>query len=100
MIFTDGKKQPGYYETARIDEKSTQYTTIFTSVFIEPGVDIITLPANDGSNYLAIEEAHATTNIITGVSGGTGSEVYPIIFNNGAIHEVDKVLKVEELEIR
>ena len=100
MIFTDGKKQAAYYETARIDEKSTQFTTIFTSVYIKPGFDIITLLANDGSNYLEIEEAGNTTNIITGVSRGTGSEVYPILYNNGVIHEVDKVLKVEELEIK
>ncbi len=100
MIFTDGKKQKGYYETARIDEKSTQYTTIFTSLYITPGIDIIDIPGKDGSIYVEIEEAGKATNILTGVSKGTGQEVFPVLYNNGVIHEIDKVLKVEELDIR
>ncbi len=100
MIFTDGKKQKGYFETARIDEKSTQYTTVFTSMYINPGIDIIDIPGKDGSNYVEIEEADKTTNILTGVNNGTGQEVFPIMYNNGVIHRIDKVLKVEELDIR
>jgi len=100
MIFTDGKKQSAFYETTRIDEKSTQYTTIFTSMYIKPGLDIIQIPKKDGSVYVEIEEADKTTNILTGVSRGTGQEVFPILYNNGVIHEIDKVLKVEELDIR
>ncbi len=100
MIFTDGRKQAEYYETTRIDEKSTQYTTIFTSMYIKPGVDIIDIPGKDGSNYVEIEEADKTTNILTGVNKGTGQEVFPILYNNGVIHEIDKVLKVEEMNIR
>ena len=100
MIFTDGRKEKAYYETARIDEKSTQYTTIFTSIYINPGVDIIEIPKKDGTSYVEIEEADKTTNILTGVTRGTGQEVFPILYNNGVIHEIDKVLKVEELDIR
>ncbi len=100
MIFTDGRKQEGYYETTRIDEKSTQYTTIFTSMYIKPSVDIISITGKDGSNYVEIEEANKTTNILTGVNKGTGTEVFPILYNNGVIHEINKVLKVEELDIR
>jgi uncharacterized surface protein with fasciclin (FAS1) repeats len=100
MIFTDGKKEKRYYETSRIDEKSTQYTTVFTQIYINPGIDIIDIPKKDGSIYVEIEEADNTTNILTGVSRGTGQEVYPILYNNGVIHEIDKVLKVEELDIR
>ncbi len=100
MIFTDGKKQQGYYETSRIDEKSTQYTTVFTSFYIKPGIDIIDIPGKDGSNYVEIEEADKTTNILAGVNKGTGQEVFPVLYNNGVIHQIDKVLKVEELDIR
>ncbi len=100
MIFTDGKKQKNYYETARIDEKSTQYTTIFTSLYIKPGIDIIEIPKKDGTNYTVVEEADNTSNILTGVSKGTGQEVFPVLYNNGVIHAIDKVLKVEELDIR
>ncbi len=100
MIFTDGKKQQAYYETARIDERSTQYTTVFTSMYIKPGLDMIQIPRKDGSSYVEFEEADETTNILTGVTGGTGQEVFPIMYNNGVIHEIDKVLNVEELDIR
>ncbi len=100
MIFTDGKKQNAFYETARIDEKSTQYTNIYTSIFIKPGIDIIEIPKKDGTIYVEVEEADKTTNIITGVTRGTGQEVFPILYNNGVLHEIDKVLKVEELDIR
>jgi hypothetical protein len=100
MIFTDGKRPAGYYETARIDEKSTQYTTIFTSINIRPGLDIIEIPKKDGNNYVTVVEAGSTTNILTGVTRGTGQEVFPILYNNGVIHSIDKVLKVEELDIK
>lgn len=98
MIFTDGKQPQQYYETARIDESSTEYTTNYTRMFIKPGVDYIDIPALDGSNYVEVVEADGTTNIITGVSEGTGQEVFPILYNNGVVHEIDKVLKVEELD--
>jgi uncharacterized surface protein with fasciclin (FAS1) repeats len=100
MIFTDGKKEKRYYETSRIDEKSTQYTTVFTQIYINPGIDVINIPQKDGNIYVEIEEADNTTNILTGVSRGTGQEVYPILYNNGVVHEIDKVLKVEVLDIR
>lgn len=98
MIFTDGKKQKGYYETARIDEKSTQYTTVFTSIYIRPGLDVIEIQGKNGNNYVAVAEADNTTNILTGVTRGTGQEVFPLLYNNGVIHAIDKVLKVEELD--
>jgi hypothetical protein len=100
MIFTDGKKQSAFYETARIDEKSTSYTTFYTSVYIKPGIDKIDIPRKDGSNYVEIEEADKKTNLFTGVTRGTGQEVFPILYNNGVIHEIDKVLRVEELDIK
>jgi uncharacterized surface protein with fasciclin (FAS1) repeats len=100
MIFTDGKKPKSYYETTRIDEKSTSYTVIYTSVYIKPGIDIIDIPKKDGSVYVEVVEADKKTNLLTGVARGTGQEVYPILYNNGVIHEIDKVLKVEELDIR
>lgn len=100
MIFTDGKEEAAYYETTRKDERSTQYTTIYTFFRIEPGIDMISIPGNNGSNYIQIEEADSVNNIITGVTRGTGSEVYPIQYNNCVIHEVDKVLLVQELDTR
>ena len=100
MIFTDGKKGTGYYETARIDEKSTAYTKVYTSIYLTLGIDLITIPSKEGSVYAEIAEADNTTNIITGVSRGTGLEAFTIMYNNGVIHVTDKVLFPESVTIR
>lgn len=98
LIFTDGSSQSGYYETARQDERSTEYTKIFTQVYVNTGIDVIELPTNNGENYVEIVEAGGSTNILTAVSLGTGQEVYPVLYNNAVIHEIDKVLNIDELD--
>ena len=97
LIFTDGNKPAGYYETARIDEKSTAYTTIFTKIYINPGIDVIEVPDKTGGNYLTIPESDKT-NMISGRRLGDGSEAFPNIISNAIIHEIDKVLLFEELD--
>lgn len=98
MIFTDGKKSAKYYETARIDEKSTAFTTVYTKMYVKPGIDVIDILAKDGSNYVEVVEDGTTTNVITGVSGGTGQEAFPILYNNGVVHKINKVLNTLELD--
>ncbi len=100
MIFTDASSNPGYYETTRIDEKSTEYTKFYTKIYINPGVDVIGIPKKNGENYVEVVEADDVTNIITAVNLGTGQEVFPVMFNNAVIHEIDKVLKIEELDTK
>jgi uncharacterized surface protein with fasciclin (FAS1) repeats len=99
IIFTDGKKQGGYYETARKDEKSTAYTTIFTKIRINPGIDYIEFLDKQGNNYVTINES-PNTNIITARNLGTGTEAYPMIISNAVIHEIDKVLLVNQLDTK
>jgi uncharacterized surface protein with fasciclin (FAS1) repeats len=99
IIFTDGNKAANYYETARVDEKSTTYTTIYTKIYINPGYDIINIPDKSGNNYLTINES-AVTNLITGRNLGEGVETYPNILSNSVIHEINKVLLFEELDTR
>lgn len=98
IIFTDGKKSSGYYETTRIDEKSTEYSKYFTNIYIQPGIDVINIPTKDGSNYVEINEEDGTTNLLTGIVTGEGNDIFNNMFNNGVIHEVDKVLILEELD--
>lgn len=97
LMFTDGKMQAGYYETTRVDEKSTTYTTIYTKLLIEPGIDQINFPDKQGANYLTVNES-AKTNIITARALGTGTPAYPMILSNAVIHEIDKVLLFNELD--
>jgi uncharacterized surface protein with fasciclin (FAS1) repeats len=100
MIFTDGKQNEGFYETARIDEKSTEFTVVFTSIYLKPGIDKIEIPAKESGVYTDVTESDGTTNIITGVSLGTGQEAFPVMYNNGVIHVTGKVLFPEAVNIR
>lgn len=97
LIFTDGNKPAGYYETSRIDEKSTTYTRIFTKIHINPGIDVINITHETGGNYLSIPESDRT-NQISGRRLGDGTEVFPNIVSNAIIHEIDQVLLFEELD--
>lgn len=100
LIFTDGSKNPGYYETTRVDEKSTQYTTSFTQIYIDPVPDLIQIKGADGSVYAEIPESELA-NVFAGVVV-TDDDDEMLIFNNvlinGVVHEIDKVLMVDEID--
>ncbi len=97
MIFTDGNTESGYYETTRVDEKSTTYTTVYTKLHVYSGYDVITIPDKQGFNYLSIPES-SKTNIVAARNMGEGTEAYPIILSNAVIHEIDRVLIFNEVD--
>lgn len=100
LIFTDGNRPAGYYETTRIDEKSTPFTTLYTKIMVNPGVDVIHIPDKNGADFLLVPESE-TSNIITSRSladDDTGQEVYPNIITSAVIHVVDKVLMINDLD--
>jgi uncharacterized surface protein with fasciclin (FAS1) repeats len=99
IIFTDGKKPSGYYETARISEASSQYATYYTRINISPGTDVIRIMAKDGSVFTEIQES-PRANIILARNLGTGNETIKNIITNGVIHEIDKVLKFSDLDTK
>ncbi|MFY9153394.1 MAG: fasciclin domain-containing protein [Prolixibacteraceae bacterium] len=100
LIFTDGNRQEGYYETARVDEKSTPYSTVYTSIRIKPGIDKITIPSLTGNMDIVINES-AKTNILTARNlSTTGSEAYTNSINNGVIHEIKQVLRYELVDTK
>jgi uncharacterized surface protein with fasciclin (FAS1) repeats len=99
LIFTDGNKPSGYYETTRVDEKSTPYSTIYTELYINPGYDIINLPGKTGDNYLTVTES-SSSNVLAGRNLGTGAETFPNIVNNAVIHKIDTVLLYSGLDTR
>jgi hypothetical protein len=98
IIFTDGSASPGYYETTRIDESSTEYSTVFSSIYIDPVYDLITIRDNSGGMYTEIEEAGEKTNQMAGRSQGDGTEVFPLVVINSVVHETRRVLQYEELD--
>lgn len=100
IIFTDGSTAPGYYNTERVDERSTPFTPINTQIYIEPGYDIIKLRRVNGIEDIEILDSE-TSNRLAGVrDAGSIQAAYPSMFNNAVIHEIDQVLKVEELDTK
>jgi len=97
LIFTDGNASPGYYETARIDETSTEFSTVFSKIYINPGIDLISFPDQTGGEYLSVQESEKT-NAMAGRSLGEGTEVFPVVVINAVFHEIDKVLVFDELD--
>jgi len=97
LIFTDGVEPPGYYETARIDEKSTTYTKILTKIFLDPGYDVITIGSTSGGSYVDVIESE-DANIMTGRDVGEGNEVFRNLIISRVIHEIDKVLMIDEVD--
>jgi uncharacterized surface protein with fasciclin (FAS1) repeats len=99
IIFTDGSSNPGYFTTERIDESSTAYTTYNSKIYIEPDIDIIRLKGQAGGYYVEVPES-STSNRLAGVNNDNEDvdEVFPSMYNNGVIHEINKVLKFDELD--
>jgi uncharacterized surface protein with fasciclin (FAS1) repeats len=91
IIFTDGYKPAGYYETTRVDESSTAYSTAYTKIYLNPGIDVINIPDKNGNTYLAINESQVT-NMITSITLSTTPAAYLSVVSNAVIHEIDKVL--------
>jgi uncharacterized surface protein with fasciclin (FAS1) repeats len=101
VIFTDGNKLPGYYETSRIDDRSTTFNTIYTSLYIDPGYDVIRFPGSAGGNYLTVNESDLT-NYLTGrtIQEGTTQATIPNAVNQGVIHVIDKAFSREQMETK
>lgn len=100
LIFTDGSSPSGYYETARIDESSTPYTTVYTKIKVEPGTDMITIPAKDGSPWVVVNESNKTNKLTAKNLSTTGTEKFTNCVNTGVIHEIDKALVFGEVDTK
>lgn len=99
IIFTDGNMPSGYYETLQIDEdKSNEYQTIYATMNIETGYDIIRIKDNNGALYLEVNESEQT-NKLTGYNIlDEEALVYPNVFTNAVVHSIDKVLLYQDIK--
>lgn len=97
LIFTDGRSPSGYYETARIDEKSTTFTTVFTRIYLEPGADAISVRDTGGGTYVSAVES-PSTNVMTGADLGEGTEIFRDLVITRVMHEIDRVLIFDEVD--
>ncbi|MHB9140810.1 MAG: fasciclin domain-containing protein [Paludibacter sp.] len=100
LIFTDGKKPAGYYETARVDESSTPYTTVYTKIRIIPGIDKITIPTKTGDPSVVVTESARTNILVARNLSTTGMEAYTNSVNNGVIHEINQVIRREIVDTK
>lgn len=98
IVFTDGNKASGYYETMRKDEKSTNYSTFFTKLYLNNTTDFIGIRDNGGTHFTSVIESEKN-NILAGSSVDEETAgVYRSIFNNAVIHEIDRLLTVDQLD--
>ncbi len=98
-IFTDGNKPSGYYETTRIDEKSTPFSTIYTQVYIGTEPDRIHFRGRNGESFLTIQES-PVVNTIAIRNLGTGNEPIKNIMATAVIHEINKMLVFDQLDTK
>jgi uncharacterized surface protein with fasciclin (FAS1) repeats len=100
IIFTDGNKPAKLYETMRIDEKSTQFSTFYTHLNIVPDIDKIWIKDKNGLDYAEVNES-AMTNILSSITVTQGAsnveEVFPNIVTTAVVHEVNKVFTVAKV---
>ncbi len=101
IIFTDGNKPPGYYETTRVDEKSTPFSTIYTRIFINPEPDRIHIRGKSGENLLTVQES-PKVNVIATRNLSTTSTEPPIknILSTAVVHEIDKVMQIDQMDTK
>ena len=92
ILFTDGNISSRYYETCRIDEKSSQFATVYTKIKVLAGIDKITIASVDGSKDVIVNES-PRTNIIMSKSLSTNTtDTYINSVANGVVHEINKPL--------
>ncbi len=58
---------------------------------------MIKFPDKAGNNYLTVNESDST-NFLTGRNIGDGTENIPMTVNNAVIHQINKVLTVDNLD--
>ena len=71
LIFTDGNATPGYFETTRIDERSTEFSTVFSKIYIDPRADRYSFRIRRAESYLMVPESDVT-NLMAGRNLGEG----------------------------
>jgi hypothetical protein len=90
-IFTDGNMPSGEYPTARIDESSTSFNTVYSKIDVRTGTDFIELRNSEGLIY-TITENDSTTNILSGRNTLRPNDPNQNFVTNAVFHTIDSVL--------
>lgn len=93
LIFTDGRMPSGLYETARKDESSNEFSTVFSTINLDPGVDYIDILDEEGNLYYRVDEEDGKTNsMATTKTGDANKSNFWDFITTGVVHEIDTVL--------
>ena len=94
LLFTDGKKPSGTYETMQVDEeRSTGFNTYFTTLNINTGYDEIQILDSNGDVAVQIDENPDKTNFMAGRDIDKGSTSRYDFVTNCIIHVIDQVIE-------
>ena len=94
LIFTDGKKPSGLYETLQMDEeRSNDFNTYFTTLNIRTGADEIQILNDAGSLMVRIDEAENITNTVAARDVDDEGESRYDFVTNSVVHVIDKVIE-------
>jgi uncharacterized surface protein with fasciclin (FAS1) repeats len=101
IIFTDGNKTPGYYETLRESESSTAYSKVYSKIYVNPIIDKIELFGKNGAPMVTINES-PKANVIASrnLNASTVTSVVPNRISNVVIHEIDTALLFGDLDAK
>ena len=93
LIFTDGKKPAGEYETMQVDEeRSDQFSTYYTKLSIEPDLDVIRILDDSGGLILEVEESDLFTNVTAARDADEDGESRYDFVTNSVVHFIDHVI--------
>lgn len=100
LIFTDGNKTPGYYETLRESESSTVYSKVYSKIYINPIIDAIEVIGKNGAPMVTVNVLSPKANVIASrnMNATNVTSVVPNRISNVVIHEIDTALVFGDLD--
>ncbi|HPB04684.1 MAG TPA: fasciclin domain-containing protein [Prolixibacteraceae bacterium] len=101
LIFTDGKKPAGYYETTYSVAATSNSPAHNLAIYITPGTDKISIAGSNGGNYLTVNESEKT-NIVSSrnLNASNATTNYKNIATTGVIHSIDKALIFNQIDVK
>ena len=94
LIFTDGKKASGTYETMQIDEdRSDAFNTYYTELNIQTGTDQIQILNASGSVVVQVDEAGKNTNTMSARDVDPDGDSRYDFVTNAVVHVIDNVIE-------
>jgi len=100
MIFTDGKLNSGYYKTACLLPIAGTSRTDNAQIYLEPGIDEITIKNKNGGDYLVVEESDRTNMIASKNLAENTTTNFPNIMSTGVIHQIDKAFMLNLIDVK